>query len=116
MDPLIQASAPVGTFTATTDAVAGSLGLSAALGTIPLLTFFVMLLLVKAKAWQAGLVSLTAAVLVAILAFGMPADLTLLSASQGAVFGFFPIVWIVVMALWFYIWNPAMPGGRCRSS
>lgn len=102
MDPLIQASAPVGTFTATTDAVAGSLGLSAALGTIPLLTFFVMLLLVKAKAWQAGLVSLTAAVLVAILAFGMPADLTLLSASQGAVFGFFPIVWIVVMALWFY--------------
>ncbi|MDO5635176.1 MAG: L-lactate permease [Micrococcus sp.] len=90
------------TYTATTDAVAGSLGLSAALGTVPLLTFFVMLLFVKAKAWQSGLTALAAALIVAVFAFGMPADIALLSASQGAVFGFFPIVWIVVMALWFY--------------
>ena len=64
MDPLIQASAPVGTFTATTDAVAGSLGLSAALGAIPLLTFFVMLLAFKASAYVAGLTSLAVALLV----------------------------------------------------
>ena len=32
----------------------------------------------------------------------MPTGLALLTATQGAAFGLFPIVWIVVMALWFY--------------
>lgn len=90
------------TFTATTDAVGGSLVLSALVASLPLLTFFTMLLIVKAQAWQAGLASLVVALLVAILGFGMPFDIALLTASEGAVFGFFPIVWIVVMALWFY--------------
>ncbi|MDY6054748.1 L-lactate permease [Micrococcus sp.] len=89
------------TFTATPDA-AGSLGLSAALGALPLLTFFVTLMLLKLKAWQSGLISLAVALLVAVLGFHMPADLALLSATQGAAFGLFPIVYIVVMALWFY--------------
>jgi len=92
----------VSTFTATTDAVGGSLALSALLGAVPLLTFFLLLIIVKAKAWQAGIAALVAALAVAVLGFGMPAPLALLSASQGAVFGLFPIVWIVVMALWFY--------------
>ena len=90
------------TYTALTDAVGGSLALSALVGTLPLITFFVMLLAVKARAFVAGLTSLAVALIVAILAFGMPWDLAFLSASQGAVFGLFPIVWIVVMALWFY--------------
>ena len=46
--------------------------------------------------------SLGVAVLVAIFGFGMPVDLTLLSATQGAAFGIFPIVYIVVMAVWLY--------------
>lgn len=37
-------------FTAVTDAVGGSLALSALVATIPLLTFFIMLLVVKARA------------------------------------------------------------------
>lgn len=90
------------TYTALTDAVGGSLALSALVGTLPLLTFFAMLLLAKVAAHVAGLTSLAVALLVAIFAYGMPWDLAFLSASQGAVFGFFPIVWIVVMALWFY--------------
>lgn len=90
------------TYTALTDAVGGSLALTALVGTLPLLTFFAMLLLVKAKAHVAGLASLAVALIVAILAFGMPWNLALLSAGQGALFGLFPIVWIVVMALWFY--------------
>lgn len=90
------------TYTALTDAVGGSLALSALVGTLPLITFFAMLLLAKAAAHVAGLTSLAVALLVAIFAFDMPWDLAFLSASQGAVFGLFPIVWIVVMALWFY--------------
>lgn len=90
------------TYTALTDAVGGSLALSALVGTLPLITFFAMLLVVKVAAHVAGLTSLAVALAVAIFAFGMPWDLAFLSASQGAVFGLFPIVWIVVMALWFY--------------
>lgn len=90
------------TFTATTNAVAGSLTLSALVGTIPLITFFVMLIVVKAKAWQSGLAALAVALIIAIVGFKMPIDIALLSATEGAVFGLFPIVWIVVMALWFY--------------
>ncbi|MCP3425484.1 L-lactate permease [Rothia sp. AR01] len=89
-------------FTATTDAVGGSAGLSALVALIPLVTFFVMLLAVKARAHTSALAALTAAVLVAWLAFGMPLELALLSGTQGAAFGAFPIVWIIVMALWFY--------------
>ena len=90
------------TFTATTDAVGGSAGLSALVALIPLLTFFVMLLGVKARAHTSALTALTAALLVAWLGFDMPLDLALISATEGAAFGAFPIVWIIVMALWFY--------------
>lgn len=90
------------TYTTLPDAVGDSLALSALLGTLPLITFFVMLLVVKARAHTAGLISLAVALIIAIFAFGMPWDLAFLSASQGAVFGLFPIVWIVVLALWFY--------------
>ncbi|NKE10410.1 MULTISPECIES: L-lactate permease [Kocuria] len=90
------------TYTAQVDAVAGSLGLSALVGIVPLVAFFIALVGLKRSAWVSGLIALTTAIVVAVLAFGMPVDLALLSATQGAVFGLFPIVWIVVMALWFY--------------
>lgn len=90
------------TFTAMTDAVGGSVALSALIGAVPLLTFFAGLLGVKARAHVSGATALLAAIVVAALAFGMPLSLALLSAAQSAVYGLFPIVWIVVMALWFY--------------
>src|ERR687887_1397790 len=40
--------------------------------------------------------------LVAMIVYSMPVDQTALSASEGAVFGLFPIMWIVVMAIWVY--------------
>ena len=61
------------TYTAVTNAV-GGLGLSALVATIPLLTFFVMLLGVKARAHWSALVALQHPSLVAALAH-MPADL-----------------------------------------
>ena len=56
-------------FTATTNAVGGSLALSALVATIPLLTFFIMLLVVKARAHWSALVALAASVLVASFGF-----------------------------------------------
>ncbi|MCY1684961.1 L-lactate permease [Kocuria sp. SL71] len=90
------------TYTAQVDAVGGSLGLSALVGLVPLVVFFICLVGLKRSAWLSGLIALASALLAAVLGFGMPAGLALLTATQGAAFGLFPIVWIVVMALWFY--------------
>ncbi|MEU0226499.1 L-lactate permease [Streptomyces sp. NPDC006284] len=82
--------------------VAGSLGLSALVAALPLLIVLVLLGGVRMKAHLAGLTGLLVAVLVAWLAYGMPLDQTASSAAQGAAFGIFPILWIVVNALWVY--------------
>ncbi|MFD6434469.1 L-lactate permease [Streptomyces venezuelae] len=82
--------------------VADSLGLSALVATLPLLTVLVLLGAVRMKAHRAGLIGLAVAVLVAWLVYGMPLGQTASSAAQGALFGLFPILWIVVNALWVY--------------
>ncbi len=82
--------------------VAGSLALSALVAALPLLTLFVLLGALRWKAWQAGLSSLLVALVVAVVAFKMPAGQALLSASEGAAFGLFPIIWIVLTAIWIF--------------
>ncbi|MXM68839.1 L-lactate permease [Streptomyces sp. HUCO-GS316] len=82
--------------------VADSLALSSLVAALPLLTLFVLLGGLRLKAHWAGLASLAVAVVVAVAGYGMPADLALLSASEGATFGLFPIMWIVLTAIWVY--------------
>lgn len=85
-----------------TDAVGGSLGLSALVSALPLLTFFIMLLGVKARAHTSGAVALIVAILVAAFGFNMPFDMAISSAFRGGLFGLFPIVWVILTAIWFY--------------
>jgi lactate permease len=80
----------------------GSLELTALVSAIPLVVLFVLLGVLRVPAQWAALASLLSAVLVAIFGFGMPVDQTLISASEGAVFGLFPIMWIVINAIWVY--------------
>jgi len=82
--------------------VAGSLTASALIALLPLITIFILLGVFRIRAHWAGLASLAVAVIVAISAFKMPVGLALLSATEGAVFGLFPIMWIVFNALWVY--------------
>lgn len=89
-------------FAVDTAAIGGSLGLTALISTIPLLTFFVMLLGVKARAHTSGAVALVVSIIVALIGMGMPIDLALSSAGRGALFGLLPIVFVIVMAIWFY--------------
>ena len=56
----------------------------------------------KTRAHVAGAFALLTALLVGILAFQIPAGLALLAATQGGVFGVFPVLWIVLMAVWLY--------------
>ncbi|MGP5082663.1 L-lactate permease [Corynebacterium variabile] len=82
--------------------VADNTFLSALVALLPLLTVFLTLGVLKWRAHWAGLAALAVALVIAVAAYGMPADLAGLSATQGAVFGLFPILWIVIAAIWFY--------------
>ncbi|AGP57351.1 L-lactate permease [Streptomyces rapamycinicus] len=84
------------------DPVADSLSLSALVAALPLVTVLVLLGGVRMRAHYAGPIGLVVAALVACLPYGMPVGQTVSSAAQGALFGLFPILWIVVNALWVY--------------
>ncbi|MEU6332742.1 L-lactate permease [Streptomyces sp. NPDC047049] len=83
-------------------AVGGSLTATALLGLVPLATFFVLLMAARRPALHSALGALLAALLVAVLGYGMPLHLGVLSATQGLAFGLFPVMLIVVAAIWFY--------------
>jgi lactate permease len=92
----------VSAFKIVTNPVGGSVALSAIFAALALLTLFVLLGVLKMRAWLAGLISLAVALVVAVLVYSMPIGQALLSASEGAAFGFFPILWIVLNAIWVY--------------
>lgn len=91
-DPFTPQLAPVG----------GSLAVSALIALLPLLTVFVTLGWLRWKAHWAGLTAVGVAILVAVFAYKMPVGLAVLSATEGGVFGLFPIMWIVFTAIVLY--------------
>ena len=84
------------------DPISDSLGLTSIFAVLPLVTLFVLLGGLKMKAQWAALISLGVAIIVALAVYGMPFGQTALSATEGAAFGLFPIMWIVVAAIWVY--------------
>jgi lactate permease len=84
------------------EAVGGSLGLSALVSVLPLAVVLVLLGALRLRAHWAALAGLLTALLVAVLGFGMPAGMAVSAALHGAVYGLFPILWIVVNALWVF--------------
>ena len=88
--------------TITTNPVAHSVYVSALFAVLPLLTLFVLLGVLRMRAWLAAVISLAVALVVAVAVYSMPVGQALLSGSEGATFGFFPILWIVLNAIWVY--------------
>jgi len=84
------------------DPIANSLAWSALVAAVPLLLLFVLLGALKMTAWVASLISLAVSLVVAIAVYGMPVGQALLAGTEGAAFGFFPILWIVINAIWVY--------------
>ena len=80
----------------------GNITLSALVAAIPLFVLLYMLGVKRVKGHIAAAVGLTSAVLLAIIVFGMPAGLAISATLNGAMYGIFPIVWIVVTAIWVY--------------
>ena len=89
-------------FTIVTDPAGGSVALSALFAVLPLLTLFILLGALRVRAWLAGVIALAVALVIAVAVYAMPVGQALLSASEGAAFGFFPILWIVLNAIWVY--------------
>jgi lactate permease len=82
--------------------IAGSLGLSAPIAAIPILVLFLMLGVLRKPAWMAAASALVSAMLVALVAYGMPVRLALISAVYGGAYGLFPIAWIVFSSIMLY--------------
>ena len=79
-----------------------SLGLSSIFAALPLLTLFVLLGGLRIRAWIASIIALAVSIIVAVAIYPMAIGTALDSAALGAAFGFFPIMWIVINAIWLY--------------
>jgi lactate permease len=84
------------------DPVSHSLGLTSIFAILPLLTLFILLGVLRMQAWLASLITLVVAVIVALAVYSMPVGQAGDAGLEGAVFGFWPIMWIVINALWIY--------------
>jgi lactate permease len=88
----------------------GNVGLSALVAALPILFLFWALAWKRMKGHWAALGATFLALLVAVIVYGMPAKLALLSALYGAMFGLFPVCWIIVTAL--FIFNLSVKTGQ----
>ena len=79
-----------------------SLALSTAAAALPIFVLLLLVGVLRKPAWMAGVAGLATAFVVAVLAYDMPADLAVSSATMGAAFGLFPIGWIVYWAVVLY--------------
>jgi lactate permease len=84
------------------DPVSHSLGLTSIFALLPLLSLFLMLGVLRLKAHWAALITLGVALIVALAVYGMPFGQAGDSGLEGAAFGFWPIMWIVLNALWIF--------------
>ena len=89
------------TFTPTIDPL-GAQWLSALVALLPILTMLVTLGALRWKAHHAAGISWLVALLVGVLAFKMPIAMALATSVQGFVYGLFPIVFILLSAIWMY--------------
>ncbi len=90
--------------------VADSLGLSFLVAILPILTVLILLGVLRRPAWQAGLMGLVVAMIIAIAVWQMPPELAVNAVANGAVFALWPVMWIVINALLLY--NIAVRSGR----
>ena len=73
--------------------------LSVLIAAVPILFIFWALIIRKMKGYQASLLAIAIAAFIAILIYGMPVKLALLSVGHGALYGLFPICWLVIMSV-----------------
>ncbi len=88
----------------------GSVGLSALVAAIPIFFLGIALAFIKMKGHIAATIATALAIGIAVFVYGMPAQYALLATFQGAMFGLFPVCWIVITAL--FIYNMSVATGQ----
>lgn len=79
-----------------------NLALSAFFACIPIILIFYLLAIRRSPGQIAGAAAMISALAVAIFVYHMPVDLALKSTAVGALYGVFPIFWIVLTAIFIY--------------
>ena len=87
-----------------------NLALSALTAAVPIFYLFWALAIKRMKGHWAAISAVAIAVAIAIIAYGMPAQLALLATFDGILFGLWPVAWIVVTAV--YIYNLSVKTGQ----
>jgi len=82
--------------------IGGSLAASAIVAAIPIVVLFLMLGVWRKPSWMSALSALASALVIALVAYGMPLQLAALSTIYGAAYGLFPIAWIVFSSIMLY--------------
>lgn len=80
----------------------GNAWLSALVAFIPIAVFFISLVLLKTKGHTAGFFTVVVAAIIAVSVFGMPIDKMIYSFIYGALYGLWPIAWIIIAAIFLY--------------
>jgi lactate permease len=80
----------------------GNLSLSALVAALPVVVLLGLLAFWHVRAHYAALAGLVVALLIAVTVYHMPAQLALAATGLGAAYGFFPIGWIILNAIFIY--------------
>lgn len=87
-----------------------NIALSALVALVPIAFIFWALIIRKMKGYQASLIATGIAVAIAVLVYGMPVKLAVLAAGHGALYGLFPICWIIITAV--FLFNITVVSGQ----
>src|SRR3954469_24869684 len=87
-----------------------NIALSALVAVLPVLFIFWALIIKKMKGYKDSLIATAIAILIAVFIYGMPVKLALLSTANGALYGLFPICWIVITAV--FLFNITVKSGQ----
>ena len=80
----------------------GNMVVSTAVAAIPVVVLLGGIAILEIRAHLAALLGLGAALLVAVVAYGMPPQMAGLAAAYGAAFGLLPIGWIILNVIFLY--------------
>ena len=86
------------------------LPLSAIVALIPVAFIFWALIVKKMKGYKASIIATVIAIIIALFVYRMPVPLALVSTLNGAMYGLFPICWIIIPAM--FLFNITISSGQ----
>lgn len=87
-----------------------NMAMSCVVAIVPVAVIFWALVVRKIKGYHASMLATAAALFIAVVVYRMPVNLALLSAANGALYGLFPICWIVFTAV--FLFNITIRSGQ----